>query len=114
MKKTSFYFLFFRSTLLISIPAAIAIVFVIGYTFMRMVIVEDNPFLSVLSSVLKVWCTGGLAASLLYKETTKKNEYYFYYNAGISKIKLFVVSLILYILSSFVIYSLCLLIMKFI
>ena len=114
MKKASFYLLFFWSTLLISIPAAIAITFVTGSTFMQIVVADSSPVLSVLSSVLKVWFTGGLAASLLYKETVRKSEYYFFYNAGISKIKLIVVSLILYILSSVIIYTLCSLIMKFI
>ncbi|MBB4035564.1 hypothetical protein GGR21_001457 [Dysgonomonas hofstadii] len=114
MKKASFYLFFFRSTLLISIAAAIAITFVIGSTFMQIVVAGSDPVLSVLSSVLKIWCTAGLAASLLYKETVRKNEYYFFYNVGISKIELIIVSLILYILSSVIIYILCSLIMKFI
>jgi hypothetical protein len=37
--------------------------------------------------------TGGPLISLFYKEVSRKNEYYFYYNRGISKISLIVMSL---------------------
>lgn len=39
-----------------------------------------------------VTMTGGTLISLFYKELTAKNEYYFYYNRGISKISLMLVS----------------------
>jgi len=39
--------------------------------------------------------TGGPIISLFYKEISKKNEYYYYYNRNISKISLIAVSMIL-------------------
>ena len=39
--------------------------------------------------------TAGTFLSLFYKELSKKNEYYFYYNRGISKINLYVFTIIL-------------------
>jgi hypothetical protein len=37
-----------------------------------------------------VWImTGGFLISAFYFEITRKNEYYFYYNLGLSKLKLF-------------------------
>ena len=49
--------------------------------------------------------TGGSLISIFYKEISRKNEYYFYYNRGISKIKLIVVSLILNVLVGVILIS---------
>lgn len=97
-----------------SIATSVAIILVIGVSFPAMVVEESNVFLHVLKSILKVWCVGGLFSSLLYKEAMRKNEYYFYYNAGISKIMLFTITFALYILFSLLIYSLCALIISYI
>ncbi len=42
--------------------------------------------------------TGGPLISIFYKEISRKNEYYFYYNRGISKLNLVAISLILNVL----------------
>ncbi|MHC1704527.1 MAG: hypothetical protein AB9846_11515 [Tenuifilaceae bacterium] len=43
--------------------------------------------------------TGGPLLSLFYKEISKNNEYYFYYNRNISKLSLIMVSMILNIIT---------------
>lgn len=43
--------------------------------------------------------TGGPILSLFYKEISHKNEYYFYYNRGISKINLIITSMFLNVLT---------------
>ena len=43
-----------------------------------------------------VWImTGGFLLSAFYFEITRKNEYYFYYNLGLSKIKLLLIAYLL-------------------
>jgi hypothetical protein len=39
--------------------------------------------------------TGGFLLSAFYFEITRKNEYYFYYNLGLSKIKLLSIAYLL-------------------
>ncbi len=103
----SFYYLFLRSTLIISIPVAVAITFVVGLVNSGTEISDLEKFLNSISVFLRILCTVGLAASLLYKETVRKNEYYFYFNAGITKISLFAVAFASYVLFSIIIYSIC-------
>lgn len=112
MKKHSFYLLFFRSTLIISIATSVAITFVATAYSSEAVQGGSHIVLSVIESFLKVWCIGGLASSVLYKEVVKKDEYYFYYNAGISKIRLIGTTFVLYVSFSLIIYYLCLLIVN--
>ncbi|WP_160111129.1 hypothetical protein [Dysgonomonas sp. Marseille-P4361] len=64
------------------------------------------PFLRLLISFLRSWCLFGLPFTLLYKELARKNEYYFYQNAGISKVNLIAFTFMLYILFSVLIYIL--------
>lgn len=46
-----------------------------------------------------IWIlTGGFVLSALYFEITRKNEYYFYYNMGLSKIKLILFAYTLHII----------------
>ncbi len=46
--------------------------------------------------------TGGPILSIFYKEISKKNEYYFYYNRGISKVNLIAFSMILNMLTGII------------
>jgi len=51
------------------------------------------PIISgVISGFIYAFMTGGFLVSVLYFELSRKHEYYFYYNLGISKIRLFAVS----------------------
>jgi hypothetical protein len=46
-----------------------------------------------------VWImTGGFLLSVYYFEMTRKNEYYFYYNLGLGKIKLILCTYILHLI----------------
>lgn len=46
-----------------------------------------------------IWImTGGFLLSAYYFEVTRKNEYYFYYNLGLTKIKLILFAYILHII----------------
>jgi hypothetical protein len=46
-----------------------------------------------------IWIlTGGFFLSAFYFDVTRKNEYYFYYNLGISKIKLFLLTYSLHLI----------------
>jgi hypothetical protein len=49
---------------------------------------------------------GGPFVSFYYKEVARKNEFYFYYNKGISKLNLYVKTLIIYILIGIIIHFL--------
>ncbi len=113
-QKIAFYFLFFHSTLLISISISVAVTFVVGGGLPDASLSDVNSILPFVNFLLKIWCTAGLISVLLYKETVKKNEYYFYNNVGISKLEIIAMTLFLYILSSILIYLLCLIITKFI
>ena len=42
--------------------------------------------------------TGGFFLSAYYFEITRKNEYYFYYNLGLSKIKLLLITYLLHLI----------------
>jgi len=44
--------------------------------------------------------TAGFLVSLLYKEIRQRDEYYFYYNAGISKLNLILGSFLLNLISA--------------
>lgn len=107
--KSILYLTYLKSTLLISIACAIPISFM-GISRGNSEVFESYPFLQIVSNFLRVCCFAGLPISILYKEFTKKNEYYFYYNMGISKINLIVATATLYILFSIIIYIICLII----
>jgi len=82
MENFRLYWEFHKSTLLINWVASIALA-----------LLTMTPLYFPIATM-----TGGPFISLFYKEITAKNEYYFYYNRGISKINLMVVNIILNIL----------------
>ena len=47
---------------------------------------------------IRCFMFGGPLISFYLKEISRKNEYYFYYNKGISKLSLLITTVILYIL----------------
>jgi len=49
---------------------------------------SDSPIYLIIVFYIFWIMTGGFFLSAYYFEITRKNEYYFYYNLGISKIKL--------------------------
>ncbi|MDP2721382.1 MAG: hypothetical protein Q8O72_01380 [Bacteroidales bacterium] len=79
MENLKLYWEFHKSTLLVNWLFSVAF---------SMILVSP-----VLIPVMSM--SGGPLLSIFYKQLAHKNEFYFYYNQGISKIKLIVVSLIL-------------------
>jgi len=84
MSKLALYWEFYKSTLVVNWIFSIAISLILLPTF----------FTTLSISVM----TGGPLLSLLYKEISSKNEFYFYYNQGVSKVRLVISCMILNIL----------------
>ncbi|HAQ66086.1 MAG TPA: hypothetical protein DCR43_09590 [Bacteroidales bacterium] len=78
MNQLLFYWTFHKSTLTLNWIFSVAIAMVML-----------SPWMIPLASM-----TGGPLISLLYKEVARKNDYYFYFNRGLSKRALIVVSLL--------------------
>jgi len=86
MQKVRLYWEFHKSTLFLNwVVSLISILLTKSFLFVPITMMTVGPFLS-----------------LFYKEISSKNEYYFYYNRGISKINLIVVNLILNILTGLI------------
>ena len=77
MNKISIYWEFHKSTLLINWVFSVVIATIV------------SPWLFPV-----VTMTGGPILSLFYKEMSRKKEYYFYYNLGITKMNLMVISMV--------------------
>ncbi|NOU47073.1 MAG: hypothetical protein HOO86_08430 [Bacteroidales bacterium] len=86
MDTIKLYWEFHKSTLIINWLFSMAIS-LLGFPFVIFPIVT---------------MTGGPFLSLFYKEIAHKNEYYFYYNRGISKLNLIIVSMIANILTGII------------
>jgi hypothetical protein len=79
---------FFRSTLLLSVSIGMLV------GAYGLVMSEGHTMVSFIGLCL-LGIPFGWIFDLLYKELTGKEQYYFYYNQGISKIELWVVSFVL-------------------
>lgn len=102
-KKLPFYYAFYLSTLGVSL----AVTFVMG-VFISMTngaIGMGGDWRNVLIKICLFYPVIGLAADFLNKETVRKDEYYFYYNAACSKWELWVVAFIQASLVSFILFS---------
>jgi hypothetical protein len=55
----------------------------------------NSPAYIIIFSFIVWIMTGGFLLSAFYFEITRKNEYYFYYNLGFSKIKLLLIAYLL-------------------
>jgi len=77
MNKLSIYWEFHKSTLLINWVFSIVIATVVSLWLF--------PVLTM---------TGGSLFSLFYKELSRNKDYYFYYNLGITKMELIVISMV--------------------
>ncbi|NDV58604.1 hypothetical protein [Bacteroides sp. 519] len=104
VKRLKLYAIFYRSTLKINLPISVLAGFII--TTGR----PSFGILSFLTDTLIMHCTIAMIIDLLYKELSRKEEYYFYYNAGISKwhiiLSAFFISVIPFILFQLIV-SLC-------
>jgi hypothetical protein len=88
LNKARLYLEFHRSTLTINYIFSIALSSIIFPSF----------FIVLPISIM----TGGPLLSLFYKEVAQKNEYYYYYNLGITKLSLILTNLILNILTGII------------
>lgn len=93
MNKLKLFWEFHKSTLVLSWSFSIALS-----------VITLNYIILLITSM-----TAGPIISLFYKELTSKNEYYFYNNNGISKIKLILVSYSFHILLGLLLLLICLL-----
>ena len=78
------YWYFYRSTIILNICVSILVAFFTGSLFLVVFPV--------------CFATIGLFAVFLYKEVARPLEYFFYYNRGITKIKLFLFCMLINIL----------------
>jgi hypothetical protein len=88
METIRLYWTFHKSTLTLNLLFSFAISLILAELFFKVLPI----------SIM----TGGPLLSLFYKEISRKNEYYFYYNRGISKLNLIVVSMALNVLTGIV------------
>ena len=87
------YWAFYKSTIAFNIGVSIAIAFI------SMIFFGGNFFVVFAGSFMSV----GALVAFLYKEIFSPLEYYFYYNRGISKIKLIIFCLLFNILPATII-----------
>jgi len=90
MQKVKLYWEFYKSTVLLNLASAFFFSFAI-WTSGKI----PQPFIVI---YLRCCMYGGPLICFYYKEKSRKNEYYFYYNKGITKISLLIVTWLTYIL----------------
>ena len=96
MLKLTLHWEYFKSTLVLNMSTSVLLAFIVHFTLMTLP--KPPPFYIV---YIRCCMFGGPLLCLLYKEMSRKNEYYFYYNRGISKLSLFITTLSTYILTGY-------------
>jgi hypothetical protein len=88
MSKSKLYWEYYKSTLALSLSSSVIFAFIISEGLKNLPI-ERLPLY-----VIFLFCFmfGGAFAAFFYKEVSRKGEYYFYYNRGISKMSLWVIT----------------------
>ena len=96
MVKLTLHWEYFKSTLVLNLTSSVLLAFVVYLTLITLP--EPPPF-----HIVYIRCCmfGGPLLCLLYKEMSGRNEYYFYYNRGISKLSLFITTLSTYLLTGY-------------
>jgi hypothetical protein len=94
MLKVKLHWEYFKSTLVLNLSSSVLISFIVC------IALKSLPDAAPPLYVIYIRCCmfGGPLLCLFYKEMSRKNEYYFYFNRGISKLSLFIVTLSTYIL----------------
>lgn len=102
MRKTKLYFGFFLSTLFVNLGTSVVLCFLVYMGVANAPVVFSSP-----PPVWRIYVSccmiGGPWFSLLHKEMTHKNEYYFYYNQGLSKVSMIAGMFGIYLVSGIVI-----------
>ncbi len=84
--KLKLYYFFYKSTLSISLGVSIILSLSITES-LNSLYKEQFDFLPIF---IQSFVFAGTALSLFYKEIAEANEYYFYYNQGVSKLELII------------------------
>jgi len=89
MQKPKLYWEYYKSTLFFNLSSSV---------LLTIVLLEAAKSLSIAHlsfQILYLLCvmSCGTFISLFYKELSRKGEYYFYYNQGISKLKLWIATI---------------------
>ena len=88
MQKLKLYWVFYKSTLVLNLGSSVLLSLVLLWNLKKTV--KSPPSFVVLYRLCFIF--GGLIFSALHKEITKHNDYYFYYNKGITKVTLYFTS----------------------
>lgn len=94
------YYAFFRSTWLPSIFTGVIMAILFPLTTDFKVLTNET-----LKNCLLLIPTAGLGMNFLYKELTQKEEYFFFYNQGIGKVRLWAATFLLSASSCFILYQ---------
>jgi len=89
MSKLKLYWEYYKSTLILNLSSSVLLAFIISEAS------KSLPLARLSFQIIFLLCFmfGGAFLSFFYKEISHKGEYYFYYNQGISKIRLWIVTL---------------------
>lgn len=97
MQKVKLYWTFYKSTLILNLASSVFLSFIL-FAGAQMTM-KDPPHFIVIYT--RCFMFGGPLICFYYKELSRKKEYYFYYNKGITKISLFITTLIICLLIGF-------------
>jgi len=94
--KVKLYWQFYKSTLIINLASSVLLAFIVKSAANISI---DSKIAETPLSIIYIKCCmfGGPFICFYYNELSKKNEYYFYYNKGISKLSLYIVTFSIYI-----------------
>jgi len=95
MVKLALHWEYFKSTLVLNLASSVLFAY-ITFFFLKGLPDPPPPFPII---YIRSLMYGGPLFCFLYKEISRKNEYYFYYNRGISKLSLWIVTITTYILT---------------
>ena len=94
MVKLTLHWEYFKSTLVLNLTSSVLLAFVV---YLTLITLPEPPSFHIV--YIRCCMFGGPLLCLLYKEMSGRNEYYFYYNRGISKLSLFITTLSTYLLT---------------
>jgi hypothetical protein len=97
MVKITLHWEYLKSTLVLNLSSSVLLAFIVYLTLVNSQ--DAPPPLYVV--YIRCCMFGGPLLCLFYKEMSRKNEYYFYYNRGISKLSLYITTLSTYILTGY-------------
>lgn len=89
------HWIFFKSTLLIGIGAALGMCLLSAAMPPGPSAPQETNIILSLISLFFLFLPAGIVLDLIYKEIARKEEYYFYYNLSITRIELWIVTLLL-------------------